>query len=110
MERKELIDDAVKALISLSRDTKTWETYEKRDDIMRELKFVASSLKNANVNYLMLQKAMDALMINEARLAYSILYSNNKVGTQSEEILDKKFRNNETNFTGKLVLLSNSMK
>lgn len=105
MDRRDLIGDSINLLELLSRKPEMWKTYESHDDIMRELKFTMSSLKNAKVDTTLLMKSIDALMLREIKLAYSILYSDNKLGTQAELILDNKFNNNKTNFLKTLKAL-----
>jgi len=105
VDKQQIIKDVLRDLIMLSK-SELWKNFEKRDDIAHTLKFAASSLKNIHVEHVLLLKALDALMSGYTLLAYNILYSNNKLGTQEEEITDKKFNNVLTNFTGRLKLFS----
>jgi len=105
MDRRNLIRDTINTLETLSKKTDTWKNYESHDDIIRELKFAMSSLKNVKVDTTLLMKSIDALMLREVKLAYSILYSDTKLGTQAELIIDNKFNNNKTNLLKTLKAL-----
>ncbi|MAG26423.1 hypothetical protein CMI47_12810 [Candidatus Pacearchaeota archaeon] len=107
VDKTQILDDIIKTLIRLSDDVNAWKTYEKHDDITRELHFVANSMKNINLNRTLLLKALDAHALGYNRLAYNFLFSNKKLNSHEEEILNAKFRNDETNLTGQLVLMHN---
>lgn len=105
MNGKDLIRDSINTLELLAKKQELWKNYESHDDIIRDLKFMVSSLKNASVETTMLMKCIDALMLREVKLAYTILYSDDKLGTQAEAIIDTKFKNSETNLLKKLKTL-----
>lgn len=108
-DRRKIISDVLNDLMHLN-DVAVWQNHEKRDDIIRELRFMASSLMNAHIEHNILLKAIDAMLQGYTKLAYSLLYSNNKLGTQEEITIDNKFKNQLTNFTGRLSLLNNDIK
>ena len=108
-ERNKIIDDVINDLITLN-DVKQWADTEKRDDIVRELKFMSSSLRNIHIEHAILTKAIDAMLSGFSRLAYNIIYSDNKLGTQEENILDNKHNNNLTNFANRLIKTRNELR
>ena len=99
-----IISDVIRDLHELN-DPNYWKEYENRDEIINKLRFMASSLKNANINHVLLLKAIDAFLMGYPKLSYNILYSNNKLGTQEERIINVKFNNLETNFLGRLIIM-----
>lgn len=108
-ERNKLIDDVINDLLKLN-DINQWIDNEKRDDILRELRFISSTLRNIHIEHDILLKGIDAMFSGHSKLAYSIIFSNNKLGTQEEEILDRKFNNQLTNFIGRLVMSRKEMR
>ena len=97
-----IISDVIRDLHELNNPN-YWKEYENRDEIIRKLRFMASSLKNTNINHILLLKAIDAFLMGYLKLSYNILYSNNKLGTQEESIINNKFKNLETKFLGRLI-------
>jgi len=110
VDRAQILDDVIRTLARLSNDVQSWKIYERHDDITRELRFVANSMKNINADRTLLLKALDAHALGYTQLAYNYLFSNNPLNTSEEDVLNAKFRNNETNLTGRLVVWRNQLK
>lgn len=104
LDKKQILNDVFNDIIRLNKP-EIWKAHDKRDDVIRKLRFISSSLHNINVEHLILDKVIDAFIAGHSHLAYSLMYSNNRLYTQEEDILIKKFNNAETNFCGRIKLL-----
>jgi hypothetical protein len=108
IDKNQIIKDVINDLHLLNQP-KLWREHDNRDEVIRQLRFMSSSLKNAHTPHLLLLKALDAFLVGNVELAYNVVYSNKKMGTVEEGQLDRKFKNNETNFLGQLFMYSKSL-